>query len=409
MRVLVVSQYFSPERTAAALRLGPLVEGLARLGHDVDVVCELPSHPEGRVQPGYGGRPMRRFRPVRGVRVDYVWTWARPSKRTADRLLSYATYAALGAAVGSARRRPDVVIASSPPLSVGAVGLLLARRFRVPFVFDVRDLWPDVALALGELREGAIAERAGALERRLYEAAAAITVPTGAFAEGIAEITEAEKVHVLSNGTTRDWLAAGERAAGESGGAGVPFSWTYAGNVGLSQRLDVAIRAAGLLGVGFRLVIVGDGASRERLQELARSLPAADVAFVDPVDPVEAAALMARSDALLVPLADDPVLAKTIPVKLYDACAVGRPVIVAAPGEAQELARAYGAGLIIDPYDPTSLAAAVRRLREEPDFAGRLAAAGLRLARASLREDQVPVLESLLQSLRSPPTMSASR
>lgn len=398
MRILLVSQYFAPERTAAPLRLAPLAAGLARLGHDVQVVCELPSHPEGAVYPGFRGRPIRR-RTVDGYRVTHVWSWPSRSRRAIFRLRSYATFGATGTLAAISSRKPDVVFASSPPLSLGLAGEIAARRFRVPWVLDVRDLWPDVAVAAGQGSRRAV-RIAGRLERHLYAGAAAITVPTEAMRAEVGRRSAPEKVHVLANGASELALAAGdvEVRRADVGLAEGRFVWTYAGNVGLTQGLDTAVQAAGLLGDGFRLLIVGDGASRRRLEAMAADIQPGSVEFLDPVDVEVAVRIMRASDALLVSLAEGEAVARTMPVKLYDACAVGRPVIVAAPGEPARVASAEGVGPVVRPGDARALAEAVRVLAEEPARAEQYGAAGRGFAKRNTRESQVASLEAILTS-----------
>ena len=401
MRILIATQYFAPEVTAAPLRLEPLAAGLAARGHQVEVVCEIPNHPRGIVHPGFPRRPLT-TRERDGYRVRYVWVRASPSKRARARLAAYATYAFSATAIGSALSRPDVVFASSPPLSVGAVGAALATRYRVPLVFDVRDLWPQIALALGELEPGPVARGAARLERWLYRHSVAVTTPTAAFRDHIAAIAgSAEKVHVLANGTTRAWLAAGEGPS-DRGSIGLPddvFVWTYAGNLGLSQDLEAAIEAAALLGDDYALLLLGDGTSRQRLEELAAGRGAGTVLFMDSVPVAEAMQIMRASDALLVSLAAHVELGRSVPVKLYDSCAVGRPVIVAAPGEPRRLMQEAGAALTLDPGDPVALADAVSSLRDDSALGERLADAGRSFAAKHLREDGVEQLERLLEEV----------
>jgi glycosyltransferase involved in cell wall biosynthesis len=401
VRVLIVSQYFEPEVTAASLRLAPIAAGLAERGHQVEVLCEVPNHPRGVVEDDFRGRPVVK-RHADGYQVRHVWVRASPSKRARARLASYATFAASALTVGSALKRPDVVFASSPPLSVGVAGSLLATRHRAPLVLDVRDLWPQIALALGELEPGRVATAAERTERGLYRRAAAVTTPTEPFRSHIAALAgDPEKVHLLSNGTTREWLAAGELPADREG-AGLPadrFVLTYAGNLGLSQELEVAIEVARTLGEGFQLLLLGDGTSRPRLEQLAADLAGREVAFRDSVPASEAMLVMRASDALLVSLADLPELGRTVPVKLYDSCAIGRPVILAAPGEARRLAERAGAAIVVEPGDPAGLAGAVRALRDDPRRADEVVTAGRAFAAANLRESGVEGLERLLRSV----------
>jgi len=402
MRILILTQYFAPEVTAATQRLHPFAAGLAARGHEVEVICEVPSHPRGVVEAPYRGRLVA-TRQLDGFRATYVWTHASPSKRARHRLASYASYATTAAALAVARRRPDAIVASSPPLSVGVLGALVAARHRTPWLLDVRDLWPQVAVALGEVRHPRVIAAAERLERRLYASAGAITTPTEPFREHIAaRAPDRRLVHVVPNGTTAAWLQAGE-AEPQRAALGLPagrFVWTYAGNVGLSQDLDTALEAARLLGDGYQLVVVGDGASLPRLRETAGRLDEAAVRFVGLVQPSLAARYMRASDALLLPLAAKPELGKSVPIKLYDYCAIGRPLLVAAPGEARRIAEREGLALTTDPGEPSELAAAVRQLAADQPLRARLAAAARRFAGEHRREAEVERLENLLLLIR---------
>jgi glycosyltransferase involved in cell wall biosynthesis len=304
----------------------------------------------------------------------------------------------MATAVAAVARRPDVILASSPPLPVAAVGALAAARHRTPWVLDVRDLWPDAAVAVGELGEGRTLALAERLERGLYGAATAITTTTEPFRRAIlGRSPPGSRVSVLPNGTAALWLdvARGEPARTELGLPLDRFVWTYAGNVGLAQGLESAVEAAELLGDEYRLVIVGEGPLRDRLR--ARS--GENVEWRPLVPPELAARLLRASDALLVSLGADPALADFVPSKLFDCCAVGRPVLVAAAGEPRRLAEAAGAGLGVPPGDPSALAEAVRRLRGDAALRERLAAGGRVFARANLRERQAERMCALLDEV----------
>jgi Glycosyl transferase 4-like domain len=173
-------------------------------------------------------------------------------------------FAASATLVGLFSERPSVIFAASPPLPAGAVGTLLARRFRVPWALDVRDLWVDAAGSLGVVRSGRVARLAGRLEHGLYANAAAITVPTDAFGHHVGGGVDGDKVHLLPNGASEPCLSVGSQEVNRHP-LGLPndrFVWTFAGNLGLSQGFDAAIEAAGRLGAGFQLLLLGDGASR---------------------------------------------------------------------------------------------------------------------------------------------------
>jgi colanic acid biosynthesis glycosyl transferase WcaI len=401
MRVLILSQHFAPEVTAARARVEAFAAGLAVRGHDVEVICAVPNHPEGVVHPEFRRRAIVKAERD-GYRVKYVWVRASPKKSVRNRLLLYGTYAASSALAGAAASRPDVVLASSPPLPVGAAAAAVAARHRVPWVLDVRDLWPEAAVALGELPDGRAARAAERLERRLYRSAAAITTVTEPFREDIAARgVSLDKVTLIPNGTTQQWLDAGELEP-DRAAADLPsnrFVWAYGGNLGLAQGLDAAVEAAAKLGEDFQLLLIGDGPLRSRLEERAEELPAGSVAIRGLVQPDVAARLLRAADALLVPLDARPALRKFVPSKLFDYAALGRPVIVSAAGEASRIATEAEAALTVAPGDPAALAAAVRRLHDDPALGARLGTAGRKLARAYIRDRGVERLDTLLRSV----------
>ncbi len=261
MRILIVSQHYVPEVTAAVARVQAFAEGLAGRGHEVEVICALPNHPSGVIAEGYHGKRLV-VREGGGVRVSHVWIRARPDKTTVNRLLAYGSFAASAVVAGFQMARPDVVLTSSPPLPVGVAAATIARRHRVPWVFDVRDLWPEAAVVLGELSGERAIRAAERLERRLYRSAAAIVTVTEPFREQIASVGgEPRKLTVIPNGTTEVWLDAGAREpdrAAASLAAG-EFVWAYGGNVGIGQGLEFAVEAAAMLERGSGCSSSGQG------------------------------------------------------------------------------------------------------------------------------------------------------
>jgi glycosyltransferase involved in cell wall biosynthesis len=396
MRALIVTQHFAPELTAGRFRLEPFVTELVNRGHDVEVICAVPNHPQGVIQAGYRRRPVVRGE-VGGAEVRYVWLYARPKKSFATRLATYGSFAAMATLVGAAQRRPDVVLASSPPLPVGSVGAALARRYRVPCVLEVRDIWPDSAVALGELSNERAIRAAERLERRLYRSAAAVVTVNNAFFEHIVERAPAgQTVEVISNGTTAAWLEAGERPP-ERAALGLPedrFVWTYAGNIGLAHGLESAVQAAAELGEGHLFVVIGDGPRRAEAERLAAETPGL-VEFRGVMDPGEAARHLRASDAVLVSESQR----SSVASKLYDYAAIGRPIVAACRGELRRVVETEGLGIVTDHGDASALATALAdirdgRRRSDPD---RLRA----FAREHLREAQAVKMAMLLERLGS--------
>jgi glycosyltransferase involved in cell wall biosynthesis len=398
LRVLIFSQYFTPEALAPPARLHPIAATLAEQGHEVEVICEVPNYPEGVVREGYRGKPVIR-KEMDGFKVSYVWVKTSAVRSTKARLLLYGTYASSSMLCGALSKRPDVVFCSSPPLPVAAAAAAVAKRHRVPWVFDVRDPWPEAAVALGELTNPRIIRWAEKLERSLYKSAAAIVTVTEPFRTDIAaKVADPGKISIIPNGTTRKWMAAGE-ATVDRAEVDLPadkFVWTYAGNLGIAQGLGAAIEAQAELGEGFQLQLVGTGPVQGKLEEEAAKLPAGSVVFRGLVPPEQAALYLRASDANLVALGAQPELAKFVPSKLFDFCALGRPVVLAAAGEPQRLAATADAAIPVPPENRDAIVAALRELQADPELRTKLGENGRNFAAGYLREDQVKRLETIL-------------
>ncbi len=398
MRIQIYTQFFVPEVTAPRYRVEALAQSFVASGHEVEIICPVPNHPVGVVPVEYRGRPLISRR-VGGATVRYVWVRTGPVKNMSTRLACYATYAGMAVAVGMTRKRPTVILASSPPLSVAAAAAAVAAVRGVPWILDVRDLWPKAALAIGELREGRAYAAAQRLEALLYRRADRITTVTRPFLDEIARGVGPAKVTLIPNGTTRMWIEAGERTVDRSA-LGLPraqFVWAYAGNLGPSRKLDVAIEAARRLGSGFRLVIIGDGGARAQLEDVASELPPGIVEFPGIMPAERAAEYLRAADAAFVPQQRS--LADFVPSKLYDCCAVGRPLVVAAIGETAALTEQAGVGVVADPDSPDEIAVAVRRLAEDKEFAKRLGENGRSFAADNLRERQGERMVALAEQL----------
>jgi len=392
MHVLLVSQYFRPEVGATQNRMGSFTDGLLERGHRVTVVCEQPNHPSGVFHAGFGRRPLVTERGGHLV-VHRTWVATAPEKTTARRLAFYGTFASGAAALVAAAHDVDVVLATSPPLP-GALAAGAAARVRgLPFVLDVRDIWPAAAEALGELSNPRVLRFFERAERWLYRTSRAVTTTTRPFCRHVDRVAGRNVSVHLPNGALDALLD----VPGAHARDGRPFTVGYAGNMGIAQGLGIALDAAERLrDADVRFVLVGAGPLAEQLRRDrdARRLDNVELRPPIPVDAVPG--FLAECDALLVPLRDHPLLRDFIPSKLYDAMAAGRPVLVAAAGEPHALVREHGCGVEIGPEEGDALAQAVLALAADPERARALGAAGRAAARRYVRSSQLELLERVL-------------
>jgi glycosyltransferase involved in cell wall biosynthesis len=370
---------------------------LTEAGHRVTVICEFPNHPHGIVPPEYRGRLVEDDR-SRAHRVLRVWVKANPEKTQRTRLAFYLSYAAMATAVAPRAGRADVVLATSPPLFTALAGVAVAKLNNAPFVLDIRDLWPAAAVSLGQMSGGAPLRVAEALERYLYREATAVAAVTRPFCEHIDRMRgRPPRAVYLPNGTLERFFETGEPAERTLlGGADGAFVVTFAGTHGIAQGLPSVLDAAEQSSGSLHFAFVGDGPLKEQLVESAQARGLANVSFARAVPPEQVVPILAASDALLVPLSSQPLFADFIPSKLFDALAVGKPVLLAAQGESARLLERSGGGIAVPPENPDELARAARWLSEHLDESAAMGRRGREFARAYLRSEQARRLEELL-------------
>jgi len=401
MHVTIVTDNFPPESNAPATRQYEHARHWVRAGQRVTVLTCAPNFPEGKVYPGYNNR-WRQIEELDGIRVVRLKTFMAENKGTLLRTLDYASFMAASVAGGVLEAKPDVVLASSPQFFAAVGGWQLARAQRVPFVFEVRDLWPASIVAVGALRDSPIIAALERLELHLYDRASAVVVVTEAFREDIVRRGVPDhKLHVVPNGVDVD-AAQGERDAAlcREHGLDGKFVVGYVGTHGMAHGLDRVLDAAELLrdipDVVF--ILAGGGAERSRLEERVTRAALDNVRMIPRQPKARVPALLRACDVTLIPLRNEPVFATVVPSKLFEAMAYGVPVLMSVPdGEATALLRAAGCGECLPPEDAVALATAVRRLQRSPERLAEYRARGLAAAPGHSRKKQAERLLEILE------------
>jgi colanic acid biosynthesis glycosyl transferase WcaI len=358
MRILIVTEFFDPEPTIKGLSFA---QALADRGHDVQVLTGFPSYPLGRLYDGYTQRLVARERHG-SVEVVRVPLFASHDRSAIRRIATYCSFALSAATIGLFEtKRPDVIYAYHPPITVGLAAMVHSVLRAVPLVYDVQDLWPDTLRATGMVGSGTVLGIVGAVCNMVYAAATRIAVLSPGFRTQLVERGVApEKIDVIYNWATEDDAAAG---------AGLPpsdaFTVLFAGTMGLAQGLDVVLAAAQKLTKNdprIRFVFMGGGADKGRLAQRANDLGLRNVEFLPPRPISEMTPVLRSADALLIHLRDDPLFRITIPSKTQAYLAAGRPILIGALGDARDLVEQAQAGIAFAPDDGDALADAVRTL-----------------------------------------------
>jgi glycosyltransferase involved in cell wall biosynthesis len=306
------------------------------------------------------------------------------------RALELGRFAAACSAAVLRLRRPDVILATSPPLTIALPALAARARFRAPLVFEVRDLWPEAPIQMGALPNPALQRLARLLERRVLQAAAHVNALSPGIRDGVVSAGVArERVSMIPNASDLDMFSPDidARPLRERLGLGERFVCSYFGTMGEANDLSQVVEAASLVDdVAF--VLLGDGKRRGDLEALARARGANNVIFRDPVpDKSSVAELAAASDACLTIFKDVPILATNSPNKLFDTFAAGRPAIVNQDGWMRSLVEDNEAGLYARAGDPAELAERIRTLRDSPELCRRMGHNARRLAEREFSRD----------------------
>lgn len=401
MRILFFTENFPPETNAAATRVFERARHWIAAGDEVTVITCAPNFPHGRVFPGYRNA-WRRIETMDGIRVVRVKTYIAPNEGVARRSLDFLSFMTIGFMAALFERRPDVVCVTSPQFfaAVGAWALAAVRR--LPFVFELGDLWPASVVAVGAMRENWLLRQIEKLELFLYRRADAVVALTQAFkANLVARGIPSDKIAVVVNGVELSLYGPRPRdaALASETGIGNDFTVGYAGTHGMAHALGNVLDAADTLRgeAGLRFLFVGAGAERAALIAEAKRRALGNVTFLDPQPKERMARIWSLCDVALVHLKDSPAFADVIPSKIFEAMGMGLPILLAAPkGEASRIVEDDGAGLAVAPEDPAALAEAVLRLKSDPALRRRLAEGALRAAPRYSRARQAAAMRAVL-------------
>jgi colanic acid biosynthesis glycosyl transferase WcaI len=382
VNLVVIAPHFTPDVAPTGVVITRIVEELVQRGHRIHVFTSYPWYEDHRVDPTYEGRWVRHEDTPWG-RITRVHPFPTSDKRNIlKRALSFAGFSAVLTYIARRGERVDGVLAMSPPLTLGLSGWAVGRARKAPFVFNVQDVFPDVAIDLEVLTDRRLIAAARRVERFCYDHADAVTVLSEDLQGNVrSKTTHPERVHVIPNFVDTETIKPSPRENAYRREFGLEGKTVvmYAGNVGLSQSLEMVIDAAAALAYeeSLAFVINGQGAARSELERRAAGLP--NVRFVDLQPAERLPEVLAAGDVHLVPLKRG-LGRSSVPSKTYSILAAGRPLI-ASVDEGSEVARTVeraGAGVALRPDDAEALTKAIRRFIDAPDELQVMGAAGRR-------------------------------
>jgi glycosyltransferase involved in cell wall biosynthesis len=399
MHILLIHQAFTALDEPGGTRHYELGRYLAGKGHHLTIIASPVSYLTGATsQP-----PTHPEEAYPQITLLHAYTYPALHRSFLHRLLSFFSFMVSSFWTGLKIKQVDVVWGTSPPIFQGLTAWALARLKRRPYLFEVRDLWPAFAVAVGVLRQPLLIRASSGLERFLYRHAERVMVNSPGFIEHV-RAGGARQVELVPNGVNVGMFSQAEsgeqlrRAWGLEG----RFIALYAGAHGLSNDLGVVLEAAGRLRGRAEIVIIllGDGKDKPGLKKQAEQQGLENLVFLPPLPKSEMPQALAAADACIAILKPIELYKTVYPNKVFDYMAAGRPVILAIDGVIRELVEAANAGLFVPPGDAVALAEAICRLSDDPALGRAMGKRGQSYVAAHYsRQNQADKLEAILLEL----------
>lgn len=401
MHILFLTDNFPPEVNAPASRTYEHCRLWVADGHRVTVITGAPNFPQGRVYDGYANKLWQK-EAIDGIDVIRVWTYITANAGFAKRTLDYQSFMATATLASVLVRDVDVVVGTSPQFFTACAAWAASRHKRVPYVFELRDLWPESIKAVGAMDNPAVFRALERLELSLYRGAARVVTVTHAFKRNLVDRgIAADKIDVITNGVDLDRFTPAPTDAALLAELGLTgrFVAGYIGTHGMAHALETLLDAADGLRdrPDIALLFLGAGARKDALMARARQLGLSNVVFRDPVSKDEVVRYWASLDAAIIHLKRTPLFETVIPSKLFECMGMGLPVLHGVAGESAEIVEREGVGLCFEPENAGELGARLRRLADDTELRRSLSECGVlaagRYDRARLAREMLGALE----------------
>jgi len=395
MKILFFTDNFPPESNAPAIRTLEHTREWVKAGHEVTVVTCAPNFPLGKVYEGYSNS-FYQTEYIEGVRVVRVWSYIAANEGAAKRIIDYVSYMVSSTVAALFLPRPDVVVGTSPQLFAAVAAWLTAKIKRRPFVFELRDLWPESILAVGAMEKGWVIRKLEQFVSYLYQQADLMVPVTYAFARILeGEGVPAEKIEVVTNG-----IEPGSHKLTESREAvrkkwGIPndrFVGAFIGTLGMAHGISTILNAAEASrdDATLHFVIMGNGADKDQIKRLAAEKQLSNVTIIDGQPRQDALNLLGAVDVSLVLLKNTPLFETVIPSKIFEAMEFEKPILLGVRGESADIVvKKSQSGIAFTPESADELLINLRALRDDPERCAEFGRNGRAAVESTFRRTQL--------------------
>lgn len=371
MRILMLTQYFPPEKGAAQVRLFEVAKAIRDQGHDIEVITAFPNYPNGIIPSEYRGKRFMKDS-LEGIPVYRTWIYPVQRGRFWKRLLNYFSFV-FSAFYGVLKAgKADIIFVESPPLFIGFTMFFAKWVKGAKVILNVSDLWPESAVSLGLVTNKTLISMAERLERKMYKTSWRVSTQTTGIMDSLkTRGIPSGKIVFLPNGVDPDLFApiAPDEKLLEDLNLREKYVILYAGTMGYAHGLEVALQAAQLLEKDhpeIAFLMVGDGSEKPRLMEMAREMGLTNVRWVDFQPITEMQHYYSVAQISLSTLRRYKLSEGVRPSKVFPGLASAKPLIYVGEGEGAKVVEESGGGVILPPEEPQLLAEAILKLQQDP-------------------------------------------
>ena len=406
LNILFLTDNFPPERNVPAMRTWEHVSRWVKDGHKVTIITTAPNFPQGKPLAGYTNRWYMK-EDMGGVTVIRVKSYIAANEGFLKRILDYVSFMVTGGIVAMFQKRPDILITTSPQFFCAVAGWVVSRLRRLPWIFELRDLWPASIVAVGAMKEGIAIKTLYWMEMSMYRAADRVIAVTKGLKQDLVDRgIPSDKIVVVRNGADTNRFTPRPKDATfvEKFGLQGKFVVGYYGTIGMGAGVQTAVDAGRVLRDRGRddivIMLAGAGAEYDEVEKSIQEQGLTNVKLLPPFDQTDMPAVWSLLDAAIVMMKDRPLFRATISSKTFEALAMGMPVIMSLPaGEATGLVDEYGFGINVLPENPEDMANAIQKLADDPALTKALGQKALEASRDFSRERSAGLVMDVVQDV----------
>ncbi|MYL36422.1 glycosyltransferase family 4 protein [Halobacillus litoralis] len=370
MKIVVICHYFPPEIGAPSARIYEMAKHWVELGNEVHVVTCFPNHPTGIIPQEYKKKRYK-YETIDGINVHRNYVYATPNKGFIKKTLGHISFMFSSVLFSMKKiKKPDVILTSSPTFFSIISGYYFSLRKKVPFVLEIRDLWPAAMIELGVMKKGIITNLLEKMELFFYEKSKSLVMVTKSFKNNVVNRgIDSEKVHVITNGVNQDLFYPKKKNLSiiEKYDLQAKFIVSYVGAHGISQNLSTILKVAKGLehNNDIEFIFIGEGAEKEKLIDMANNQSISNVKFIESQSKEMIPEFYNTSDLSLIPLKNIELFKTFIPSKMFEIMACGVPIVASLEGEAAEILEQSKASIVVDPDNVEGIMNAIIKVKND--------------------------------------------